>query len=64
MVVADVVELDALVVSKIAGFDDAHGKQRRQHDAVIALGEVGEAVAVLGGGAAGAMHDDGQVVGF
>ncbi|KAG0764823.1 hypothetical protein G6F22_018144 [Rhizopus arrhizus] len=62
VVVADVVELDALVCGQGAGFDDAHREQRCQHDAVVALGEIGKAVAVLGGRAAGAMDDHGQVI--
>src|SRR5690606_34653925 len=40
----------------------ADGKQRRQDDAAVFFGKVRETVAILCGRAAGAMHDDGEVV--
>ena len=62
LVVADAMEQNALVVGQVARHANAGGEKRRQHDAVIAVGKVGKAVAVLAGGAARAVHDHCQVI--
>ncbi len=60
---AHVVELQPLEVRQLAGLDQADGKERREHDRARALGEIGEAVAVGGRGAAGAVDGDDQPAG-